>query len=142
MSIINSMDIFSELVLNAGYQSHTGRNVMLKEFAIINKALKTKIHQQHFTFDGTFASPFNTFTPMPKDNTSPRVQKQEPSKKLFLKGTLLKEDALAIIIDEDGKTYICKQGDRIDNQVIAAISEDMVTLKNGSATIVLKVKEP
>jgi len=142
ISIINITDITSELFFNTTYPAGAGQNFMFKEFSSINKALKSKIQQQQFTFNSTGPSPFRPIDAAPTNKGSGLIQKQDTGKKLFLKGTLLKEDALAILIDEDGKTYICKQGDLIDDQVIAAISDNTVTIKHGTVTKVLKVQEP
>ena len=62
-------------------------------------------------------------------------------KNLFLKGTLIKEGALAIIEDEDGKTFICRQGEKVHNRLIVKVGEDEVTIKDDNGTIVLKVQD-
>ncbi|MBN1984310.1 MAG: hypothetical protein JW795_22490, partial [Chitinivibrionales bacterium] len=66
---------------------------------------------------------------------------QAPAMKLFLKGILSKENGLAIIADEKGKTYICKEGDKIEEQTVVKIERDKVLLATPKGTETLMVKE-
>jgi type II secretory pathway component PulC len=114
----------------------------LKAFEQVDKALENKVQPIFFTFEGTFDPPFRKL-PVEKVKSRSMTPANKPVlKKLFLKGTLNKENALAIIEDEDGKTYICKEGDKVHNRLIFKISEDQVVIKdNGSKTVLLKKED-
>lgn len=117
------------------------QELKLKGFELVNRALKTKSRKYTFVFEGSFNSPFRKISGV-KRRKSGRGTKPKPTyKTLFLKGTLIKKNALAIIEDEDGKTFICKKGDRVHNRLIASIGEDMVTIRDNGRTTILKVKD-
>ncbi len=117
------------------------KDLKLKGFELVNRALKTKTRPYTFTFEGSFDSPFRKTSGVKRRKAGRVAKPRAVVKKLFLKGTLIKENALAIIEDEDGKTFICKQGDRVHNRLIASIGEDMVTVRDNGKSTILKVKD-
>ncbi len=140
MSILNISQMLLSLNAANVQGDNQGREIKLKGFELVDDALKTKTKSISFTFDGTFDKPFRKISGVTR--RSPKSTKAKPVlKKLFLKGTLIKNNALAIIEDEDGKTFICKKGDRVHNRLIVKIGKDMVTIRDSGGTTVIKVKD-
>jgi len=137
---VNSVQIITALTSTNDKNAEQGQEIKLKGFELVDKALQTKTKAYTFTFKGSFDSPFRKISGVTRRKGG--GGKQKPVyKKLFLKGTLIKDNALAIIEDEDGKTFICKAGDRVHNRLVARIKPDMVTIRDNGGTTVLKVKE-
>lgn len=140
-SINNLNRIMQQITQPISSTSQNTQFIKIKEFEKIEKALKTTIKIQAFDFKDNFDPPFQKLIPVNQRETPTIPLQPVEQKKLFLKGTLLKDNALAIIEDEAGKTYICKEGDKIHNRTIALIKDNKVTIKDVSGTEVLNVKE-
>lgn len=141
MAIVNSITIVSDLTYSPDNVSRERKNLKIKAFERINKALTLKKETSKFVFKGAFASPFRPLSDQGiKRRKTGKIEKTV-YKDLFLKGTLIKERALAIIEDEDGKTFICGQGEKVHNRLIVKVGEDEVTIKDDNGTTVLKVRD-
>ncbi len=109
---------------------------------IIDSALSEKNVPEPFIFKQDVGSPFSQLNSKPvtrrSTNKTPKVI--IPRKKVFLKGILDKKNALALLEDEQGKTFICKIGDQVYNWTITDIRDQHVVIKDGSFEEVLKVK--
>lgn len=141
LSFMNVVDIIASFFEPPDRGAYQEKDITLKEFELVNKALEIKAQGKDFIYEGTFDSPFRKLSFVPGRRAGSTPKKQKPVKNLFLKGTLIKENALAILEDEDGKTYICKQGDYVHNRLVAKITEDEVTITDAGGSTVLKVKE-
>ncbi len=117
------------------------KDIKLKAFEKVNKALVATRVVDTFSFDGSFKPPFKALSAKGIARRSVGRATEPIVKQLFLKGTLNKVNALAILEDDEGKTYICKEGDRVHNRLVVKVSEDRVTLKDAKGTTVLEVKE-
>ncbi len=141
MSVVNIASVvvvFTKSPENSGDQ---GQDVQLKAFELVDQALETKTQAYTFTFKGSFDPPFRPILGVKRRKTGGVAKPKQVYKKLLLKGTLIKDNALAIIEDEDGKTFICKQGDLVHNRVIGTISEDKVIIRDKGGTTELKVRD-
>lgn len=141
LSFMNVVDIVGSFFEPPDREASQDKDIIIKEFELINRALEMKAQSADFVYKGNFVSPFRKLTFVPRRKAGSAPKKQKEVKKLFLKGTLIKENALAILEDEEGKTYICKEGDYVHNRLIANIADNQVTLSDGSGSTVLKVKE-
>lgn len=141
LSLMNVIDIIASFSEPLDREAYQDKDVIIKEFELVNKALEIKAKGKDFVYRGSFDSPFRrlSFVPGRKAGSTPKRHKEV--KNLFLKGTLIKENALAILEDEDGKTYICKEGDYVHNRLVTNIANNQVTLSDGGGSTVLKVKE-
>ena len=142
ISVFNLNYIVTALHSKKSIINKVEKGFKLKAFEQVDKALEKKIKPTFFKFEGVFDPPFRK---LPGDKVKSRSMTPAVKpvlKRLFLKGTLDKKNALAIIEDEDGKTYICKEGDKVHNRLIFRISEDQVIIKdNGSKTVLLKKED-
>ena len=139
ISVFNLNYIVTALLSKKSTINKVEKGFKLKAFEQVDKALEKKVQPIFFTFEGVFDPPFRKFQDDKVKSRSMTPAVKPVLKRLFLKGTLNKENALAIIEDEDGKTYICKEGDKVHNRLIFKISEDQVIIKdNGSKTVLLK----
>jgi hypothetical protein len=105
-----------------------------------DSALKCMPRFSPFHFDGNFESPFRLCS----EAFSPPVRIQKPSSfkiTLVLKGVLLKEQPLAILEDETGKTFICGIGEVVRENVVESIEPNRVKLRGNQGTYMLSVKE-
>ena len=141
ISFINTIDSIASFFEPSDTGINREKDITLKEFELVNKALEIKTKSKDFIYEGSFTSPFRKLSAVPRRKTGGAPKKQTVFKKLFLKGTLKKENALAIIEDEDGKTYICKQGDSVHDRIIKSIDNDKVTITDAGGTTVLEVKD-
>ena len=141
LSIMNVVDIIGTLLEAPDREAVQDKDITLKEFELVNKALEIKAQGKDFVYECTFKSTFRKLSFVPRRKAGRTPKKQKVVKKLFLKGTLIKENALAILEDEDGKTYICKQGDYVHNRLVATIADNQVTLTGAGGRTVLRVKE-
>ena len=141
ISFINMTDTIASFFEPSDQGAYKDKDITLKEFELVNKALEIKARSKDFIYEGTFDSPFRKLSAVPRRRTGRVPRKQTAFKKLYLKGTLIKENALAILEDEDGKTYICKQGDSVHDRLIKSIDNDKVTITDAGGSTVLKVKE-
>ena len=112
-------------------------------FEKIDKALSERPQKGVFEFVNRSGSPFNKFDVKGKDDRVGQLNTAPPPLKLVLKGTLMRDKALAIIEDESGKSYISNEGDVIDQWTIVKIQQDSVVIFNklSSQKSVLKVNE-
>lgn len=140
LGIINCGEIVSFLMFGSGRSAHTGDILQLKSFELINQALAEKKQQPPFVFTSLPVSPFRLTGSLYSDKraVSPAPL---PVVRLTLRGTLKKETPLAILEDEQGKTYICKRGDTVMNWSVQEIQEDRVTLQGSRGKAVLNVVE-
>ena len=108
---------------------------------LTDSALKCTPRFFPFHYDGNFESPFRLFS----EAFAPpvKIQKTSPAQKitLVLKGVLLKEQPLAILEDETGKTFICGIGETIRENVVESIEPSRVKLRGSQGTYMLSVKE-
>jgi hypothetical protein len=117
-------------------------DVEIKTFSKIDSALGAEVAFAPFSYSGDFKTPFRSDT-----KRAARYGRRSPSKpaytrpKLRLKGILAKENPLAIIQDESGKSYICKKGDAVQEQLVANIEAGVVTLRDRSGDYSLRVDE-
>lgn len=109
---------------------------------VIDSALSEKIVPKMFTYKDDIKSPFALLNGrhVTKRKTTSKVKAPLDRKKVFLKGILDKKNALALLEDDKGKTFICKIGDQVYNWTVSEISEQHVVIKDGSYEEVLKVK--
>jgi type II secretory pathway component PulC len=107
---------------------------------LADSALKCMSRFSPFYYTGNFESPFRLFSEafappvLTKNASTPRIT-------LVLKGVLLKEQPLAILEDETGKTSICGIGETIRENVIESIEPNRVKLRGSRGTYMLSVKE-
>ena len=141
ISFINIIDTIASFFEPPDKGAYKDKDIILKEFELVNKALEIKSRSKDFVYKGSFDSPFRKLSAVPRRKVGKVPRKRTAFKKLYLKGTLIKENALAILEDEDGKTYICKQGDSVHDRVIKSIENDRVTISDDGGTTVLEVKE-
>jgi hypothetical protein len=141
MVIINSVTVVTDIAYSSDEIDNQGRNLKIKAFEKINRALESKGETRNFVFSGTVSSPFRPLSTQGVGRRKTGKTVKTVYKTLFLKGTLIKEGALAIIEDEDGKTFICRQGEKVHNRLIVKVGEDEVTIKDDNGTTVLKVRE-
>ncbi len=140
LAIVNGVKVVSAFLTVPLEIKKYEKDIKLEAFEKVDKVLATKIETTDFTFKGSFDSPFSQLFNNGVTRRTTGRKTKPVVKRLFLKGTLIKDNALAIIEDEDGKTYICKQGDKVHNRLIENISNDEVTIKDVSGKTVLKVK--
>lgn len=141
LGIVNITQVITRLSSSGGPATDPEQQVNLKEFEMVDKALHTTTRTPPFTFTGGFDTPFHIIEGSTRKGSRGAAKPVPIYNKLTLKGTLIKDKPLAVIEDEDGKTFISKQGDRIHNLTIVSISDDRVTLRSSSGTVTLKVKE-
>ncbi|NLD98718.1 MAG: hypothetical protein GX640_02495 [Fibrobacter sp.] len=117
-------------------------SVVNKSLSNIERALKIESKSDFFTYSATFESPYR------KKGETVQVDKnikQLPGPirpRLILKGVLLNANALAILEDEQGKTYIRGAGDTIlDQQTIIAIKANRVIMRDRQGSYELTVEE-
>jgi len=109
------------------------------ESAQTDSALKIHTNIKNFEYKGNFISPFkSTGEAFP---VGQRKKAPKDSVKLTLQGVLLKNQPLAIILDDSGHTFICGINESIKGQRIEKISSDGVVLHNNSGSYTLTVKE-
>ncbi len=140
MAIVNCITLVTDVAYSPDEINQQQRNLKLKAFEDINKALASKTETHNFNFTGKFSSPFCPLSSKGVKHRKTGKVVKTVYKKLFLKGTLIKEGALAIIEDEDGKTFICRQGEKVHNRLIVNVGEDEVTIKDSNGTTVLEVR--
>lgn len=109
---------------------------------VIDSALSEKIVPKMFVYKSDIKSPFYLLNGKPaiKRKSTSKAKIPVDRKKVFLKGILDKKNALALLEDEKGKTFICKINDQVYNWTVTEISEQHVIIKDGSYEEVLKVK--
>lgn len=108
---------------------------------VIDSALSEKNVPEPFVFKKDITSPFSQLDSKPvKIRNTTKVKNVVLRKKVFLKGILDKKNALALLEDEAGKTFICKIGDQVYNWTIAEIRDQHVVIRDGSYEEILKVK--
>jgi hypothetical protein len=140
-TVVNCIAIISAFATNPDKIGKQQKNLKIKAFKDVNKALASKTQVHNFIFKGSFASPFRPLSGRGVTHRKTGKTVKPVYKKLTLKGTLIKEGALAIIEDEDGKTYICRQGEKVHNREIMSVGDDKVTIKDANGTTILRVKE-
>ena len=140
-TVVNCIAIIAAFATNPDEIGKQQKSLKIKAFKDVNKALTSKTQAQNFIFKGSFASPFRPLSGRGVARRKTGTIVKPVYKKLILKGTLIKEGALAIIEDEDGKTYICRQGEKVHNRLIVNVGEDEGTLKDANGTTILRVKE-
>ena len=106
----------------------------------IDRALETKTTQKEHTFEGTAADPFRPLGARAPVASKPRGQAPE-SAPLTLRGILVKDQALAILEDQSGRTSICRRGDTVLEFTVVAIEPDKVVLSNKGRRYTLHVAE-
>lgn len=140
-SYLNIQKLISVTISPKTNKMDIGQSLNLEAFEKSDKALSIKTKVQKSTFHGSFDPPFRQLLAAPVKRNIKKTNEQLHRKKLFLKGLLSKNNPLAIIEDEDGKTFISKVGEQIHNWKIIKIEETQVTIKDGLVKDVLKVKD-
>jgi hypothetical protein len=109
-----------------------------REDTVASKPLVKK----SIVYSGEFESPFRVagkWTETPENGGAAAVAYSR--KKISLKGILSKEKPLAILEDDQGKTYICGAGEQVLDQKIVNIGADRVTLRDRRGTYDVAVQE-
>ncbi len=109
-------------------------------FSAIDRALRVNSELEQYSFQGDYQSPLRPYAYIPR-RVSARSGPQYVRPTLKLKGVLLKDDPLAIIQDQSGKTHICTSGDLVDEQEVVAIQKDLVRLRDRLGAYELEVAE-
>ena len=141
VSIVNFHSITTELLSNRNNTRSRENSFKLKAFEKVDKALEKKTRSPSFSFDDTIDSPFQKLNMRKIQRRSGKPIKKKIYIELSLKGTLNKRNPLAIIEDENGKTFICKEGDKVHGRLIYKISEDKVIIKDAGKQTILLVTE-
>jgi hypothetical protein len=141
--VSNSIGILKSVISPPQQQLADTQDIRIKAFELVDQALATRSKEVDFSFEGDFESPMRKLTTAPQERKpGMKIRPNAIRSDIFLKGILIKDDALAILGDAEGKTYICKQGDRILDLVIVGIGNDQVTVQNTDGSrVTLKVKE-
>jgi type II secretory pathway component PulC len=126
-----------------GISKQTNPSFINKSMSVITDALQLQPLVEQFTYTNTFESPYRKKNALGNHNSIKTVKNAGPIRpKLFLKGVLMKNDALAIIEDERGGTYIRGIGDTIvEQQTIVSIKENHVILRDRQGSYELAVEE-
>lgn len=135
----------SDILIQAASKSkgHSSK-IENERFVIIDRALKEVVNQPFFNYTGDFENPFqNNPSSGGKEKSSATTTKpKEPERiPLTLKGILTNERPLAILEDNNGRTFIRGVGDSVENQRIIAISGTKVTILDGKSKYDIAVKE-
>jgi hypothetical protein len=112
----------------------------IAQFALVDSALAVIPAVSPFAFDTGRAEPFAPPGIIPGARTRPRLP-VGPTVPLVLKGVLLKETPLAIIIDPAGKSHICRTGDEVLGVHITGIAADLVSVVDNGYAYTLQVRE-
>ncbi len=107
--------------------------------SLINSAVHAVPRNRFFEYTGGFENPFRQLSDQRLKATT---RSGKPSRtKLLLKGILIKDRPLAILEDNNGETYIRGVGDKALEQLVVAIAENRVTLRDHLGTYELTVEE-
>lgn len=99
-------------------------------------------HIKQSQFVPSSISPFAPATSLTQPLSSRQFSVSKSNRvPLVLKGVLLKSQALAIVADPSGKTWIVGIKEKVFNQEIVAISSDKVSLRDSFGSYDLFVKE-
>ncbi len=114
-----------------------------ERFKIIDMALNEVVNQQFSNYAGDFENPFQSGPSKANQaygnsQTKPKEPERIP---LTLKGILSNERPLAILENNNGRTFIRGVGDSVENQRILAISGSKVTILDGKSKYDIVVKE-
>jgi hypothetical protein len=114
-----------------------------ESFKVINQALKEGVNPHFFNYTGDFENPFQNGPTADNEQSSVTTSKPNEPKRiqLRLKGILTNERPLAILEDDNGRTFIRGVGDSVENQRISAISGGKVTILDGKCKYEIVVKE-
>lgn len=138
------IDIFSDTskVISGSENSISSIKKAYTTSNVIDSALSEKVVPEPFVFSTDISSPFSQLNAAPIRKKGGKMPSKPimPRKKVFLKGILDKKNALALLEDEAGKTFICKIGDQVYNWTVTEIRDQHVVIKDGSYEEVLKVK--
>jgi hypothetical protein len=110
-------------------------------FAQIEKALRIDTGVHAYAFSGDYPDPLRAYRAVVRRRAATPAGPSYTRTELTLKGVLAKENPLAIIQDQGGKTHICKVGDAVDEQEVIAIQEDMIRVRDRLGAYELTVKE-
>jgi hypothetical protein len=129
----------TKAVVSAGpaEQKGTVEDTSLTAFAVVDSALSPRPSPVFFTFSGSFEDPFGRASPPPVRSRAPAGPAE--AEDLMLKGVLTKKPPLAIIMDETGRTHICKPGDKVGDYTVSAIQQDQARVRKGGRTYILQV---
>lgn len=122
--------------------SNTNLKIDLTSSQVVDSALSDKVVPRHFEYKEDLKSPFSLLDGKAvRRRSSGKVAKTTVvRKKVFLKGILDKKNALALLEDEKGKTFICKKGDQVYSWTVTEIEDEHVVIRDGKYEEVLKVK--
>lgn len=114
-----------------------------ERFKIIDQALKEGVNPHFFNYTGDFENPFQNGPTAGNEQSSVAATKPKAPERipLALKGILTNERPLAILEDNNGRTFIRGVGDSVENQRIMAISGTKVTILDGKSKYEIVVKE-
>jgi hypothetical protein len=133
------------IVLDIGRMSHEKSfnpdTLCMHDRMLIDSSLKSSPSKDLYFFDEKTANPFLKYevasSPIGPRDTSHLVHSPVRAE-LFLKGILMRRTPYAIIIDKQGKSYICKTGDTLYTQKIIRIEKEAVTLRDGRGAYILR----
>jgi hypothetical protein len=140
MLFSNISDVIIQASKSPQVHSTTFEN---EHFKIIDQALKEVVDQNFFNYVGDFENPFkkSPFSSNTSSESSVTKVTTPDHIQLKLKGILSNERSLAILEDNEGRTFIRGVGDSVESQRICAISGSVVTILDGKKKYEITVKE-
>ncbi|MFW5775211.1 MAG: hypothetical protein ACOCW2_02880, partial [Chitinivibrionales bacterium] len=131
------VDIGTIMHMNTRY--HSGEDLLGLHDASIEKALTNVKVSEPFSLPADMSSPFRIagYPRRPK-RTAPAGPRYERVT-LRLKGILAKDNSLAIIENQTGKSFICREGDTIGEQTVEKIGAEQVVMKDKLGTYEIAV---
>lgn len=134
----------SDLLIQTTLRSkeHSSK-IQNERFKIIDQALKESVNQHFFNYTGDFENPFQNGPSIRNEQSSVTTSKPKGPERipLRLKGILTNDRPLAILEDDNGRTFIRGVGDSVENQRIMSISGGKVTILDGKSKYDIVVKE-
>lgn len=142
LCVLSAFNLHGVLVSGSKPPSAESREPgFVEHMQVIDSALKKSDPTHFFSFSGDFESPFRVQAEVSRRPVHGRRRGSGERARLVFKGILMKESPLAIIEDENGKTFICKRGDLVHGQRVERILSDRITLSNSEGTYTLNVPE-
>jgi hypothetical protein len=115
------------------------QSLYVKDMQVVDKALKAKMQIKSFSFSGNFEAPFRLQNAVEQRDRSfiPKQPAAPVRPVLIFRGILQKQNPLAIIEDEAGKSFICKVGEEIVGQKLVKIEPGRITLSDARGSYTL-----
>ncbi len=112
----------------------------LQDPTIKNALVELELNKQ-FNLPKSLSSPFKIAGYRPPSRRKRIVKPSYQRIPLQLKGILAKENPLAIIENQEGKSFICKKGDTVGEQEIYEIGAEEVIMRDKLGTYPIAVSE-